>query len=178
MIYLSLLCPRPKCLSHESKLVLGTIQFCIYCFLTFIFTKFKCWLKLLVETSPSSGNTHCSFYFLGHYPEARRLRTTIKFLYFQNCLVFATFFHWSAYIFPGIFAVGHHLLNPISPFNITIIGTSPSLQGCCFSRNLSTLLYKYFPNFVSLYKQFKRSNFVFLFKWRCVVPPCKVIISQ
>ena len=80
IIYLSLLCRLPKCPSHEGKLVLGTIQYGIYyCRLrtSTMFTRFRCWLKLHVGTSPSSCNKHSSFYFLDQYPGARRPRTTI-----------------------------------------------------------------------------------------------------
>ena len=43
----------------------------------FMFARFSCWLKLYIETSPSSCSKHSSFYFLDQYPGARRPGTTI-----------------------------------------------------------------------------------------------------
>ena len=78
MICLNLHRRHPKCLSHEGKLVVRTIQYGIYYSPTpSMFARFRCWLKPHVGTSPSSCNKHSSFYFLDQYLGASRPKTTI-----------------------------------------------------------------------------------------------------
>ena len=92
IIYLNLLLRHPKCHTRASWSFEPFYMVFIILQPPSMFARFRCWLKQHVGTSPSSCNKHSSFYFLDQYLGASRPKTTIWFLYFQNCLIFATFF--------------------------------------------------------------------------------------